>query len=142
MKKHIVIIVLASMIAPAAALAAAQAPLNQEDIEAILEKNNVDKVNSSTLPQELKNKLNRLKINPLQIIPTPVSSTVATVTKELASATDKIGKNLKNAAEQARQDLKSEAADGVVGKLKNLWASFVSWLKNLFKISGAGGSKP
>jgi uncharacterized protein YpuA (DUF1002 family) len=124
----------------APSLANAAAPITQEEIEAILERDQVDKVSSTTLPAELRRRLGQTVASTTDAIKPAINDTVNKAEQALATATDKIGStsdkiknNLENYKTQAASDLKESFLGKITEAISSIWRAITGWFTSIFR---------
>ena len=132
---------------PAVSNAAASIPVTQEEIEAILERDQVEEVSSTSLPADLKRRLGQTVTSSTDAIKPAIADTVnragqavATATNILSSTTDKVKENLDNYKTQAQADLNNTFFGRFYSVLSSIWDKFTGWLSVFFRgkpITGA-----
>lgn len=135
-----IIFILAFLTVAISLTAKAAAPITQEEIEAILERNQVDKVSSTSLPADLRRRLGQTVASTTEAIKPVLSETVdkagaavATATNKLGSTSDKIKDNLENYKNQAQADLKNTILGSITEALSSIWKAISSWIVGLFR---------
>lgn len=136
-RKILLISICLAVAAPS--LAKAAAPITQEEIEAILERDQVEKVSSSTLPAELRRRLGQTVASTTEAIKPAITDTVnkaeqamATATNKISSTSDKIKNNLENYKTQAASDLKETFLGTITDVLSSIWHAITGWFTGLF----------
>jgi uncharacterized protein YpuA (DUF1002 family) len=121
-------------------IAKAAAPITQEEIEAILERNQVDEVSSTSLPADLKRRLGQTVASTTEAIKPAITDTVnkaeqamATATNKISSTSDKIKNNLENYKTQAKADLSNTILGNFVEILSSIWKAISGWFMGLFQ---------
>lgn len=145
-KRKILIFIAALWLIPLLSRAAASAPLTQEEIEAMLERGGVEKISSSTLPEELKRRIDQAADKAAEelpqaaeIIASSASRIIATsADKLLASTSDKIKSNLENMQAKVKAEMKKTLMGRISGFFAGLWQSLASLIKSFFAGKGAG----
>jgi predicted nucleic acid-binding protein len=129
---------------PLSLMAAATVPLTQEEIEAILEKDEVQNVSSTTIPNELKRRINQAAGKAAVELPKAVdiaassaSKIIASSSGNLSSTTDKIKTNLKNMQAKVKAEIKTALTGRIAGFLSSICQSIISWIKGFFVGRGA-----
>ena len=141
------IIVCWSIVAPTIVKAAAQVQITQEEIEAILERDKVSDISSTSLPADLKRRLGQAIASSTDAITPAISDTiekagqaVATATNKVSSTSDKIKDNLENYGNQAKSDLKNTFLGAIADTLSSIWKTIAHWFSGFFRGKPLGGS--
>jgi len=139
-KKFLVIIICVNFLSPAIVAAAAQVPITQEEIEAILERDQVESVSSTTLPDDLKKRLGQTVASTTDAIKPAITETIdkaqqaiATATKQISSTSDKVKNNLENYKTEAASDLKETFLGEIADFLSSIWHAITGWFTGMFR---------
>lgn len=145
-RKFLLIIICSYVMVPAVVDAAA-APITQEEIEAILERDQVKEVSSTSLPADLKRRLGQTVASTADAIKPAVTETInkaqqaiATATDKISSTSDQIKNNLENYQAQAKSDLNNTILGRISAALSSIWNAITHWFSGFFRgkpLSGA-----
>lgn len=134
------ILICSSITVPLLVNAAAQVPITQEEIEAILQREQVENVSSSTLPDDLKKRLGQTVASTTDAIKPVITDTIdkaeqaiATATNQISSTSDKIKNNLESIQAQATADLKETFLNKVVDFFTSTWQAIIEWFDGFFR---------
>jgi len=140
MRKEIIILSAVIWLMPFMGSAAATAPITQEEIEAILERDQVDDISSTSLPVELRKRLGQAVASTTDAIKPAITDTVnrveqavATATNKISSTSDRIKDNLENFKTQAKSDLNNTLLGRIADVLSSIWGTITGWFSGFFR---------
>lgn len=146
-KKILLVVICSYVVAPVIVNAATTVPITQEEIEAILERDQVKEVSSTSLPADLKRRLGQTVASTADAIKPAVTETVnkaqqaiATATDKISSTSDQIKNNLENYQAQAKSDLNNTILGRISAALSSIWNAITHWFSGFFRgkpLSGA-----
>ena len=139
-KNFLFIIICLYVAVPTITSAAAIAPITQEEIEAILERDQVDDISSTSLPVELRKRLGQAVASTTDAIKPAITDTVnrveqavATATNKISSTSDRIKDNLDNYKTQATSDLKETFLGKIAAIFSLIWNAITDWFLGFFR---------
>jgi len=139
-KNFLFIIICLYVAVPTITSAAAIAPITQEEIEAILERDQVDDISSTSLPAELRKRLGQTVASTTDSFMPAITETVnkaeqaiATATNKISSTSDRIKDNLENFKTQAKSDLNNTLLGRIADVLSSIWGTITGWFSGFFR---------